>query len=120
MIAILCRIDELPDPGSRAFAVGEGDWPMRGFLVRRGNDVHAYVNRCPHAGHPLNLRPDEFLTDDRGHIVCDSHGAMFDPESGMCVAGPCPGQALTKLPVRVEDGVVVLDGNVDELVRRYA
>ncbi len=120
MSAVLCRIDELPDPGSRAFSVGEGDWPMRGFLVRRGNDVHAYVNRCPHAGHPLNLRPDEFLTDDRRHIVCDSHGAMFDPENGVCVAGPCPGQSLIKLPVRVESGVVVLDADIDELVRRYA
>ena len=37
--------------------MGEGDWPLRGFVVRRGELVRAYVNHCPHAGFPLNWQP---------------------------------------------------------------
>ena len=116
----ICRLDELSDPGARGFAVGRGDWPLRGFVVRRGSEVYAYVNRCPHQGHPLNLRPDEFLSRDRAHILCSSHGAVFELEKGVCVVGPCPGRALISLPVRVCDGVVLLDGDADDLANRYA
>jgi nitrite reductase/ring-hydroxylating ferredoxin subunit len=107
----ICELTEIMDPGSRAFAVGDGEWPLRGFIVRVGNDVFAYLNRCPHAGHPLNMRPDEFLTADRSLIVCRSHGAMFERTNGRCVAGPCAGQSLRSLPIRIEAGLVILDVN---------
>lgn len=105
----ICRLADLADPGSLAFSVGEGDWPLRGFVVRSGNEVFAYVNRCPHAGHPLNWRPDEFLTPDRTLIMCRSHGALFEIKDGACVAGPCAGRALQTLRVRVENDVVRLE-----------
>jgi nitrite reductase/ring-hydroxylating ferredoxin subunit len=106
---VICRFADLTDPGSRAFAVGAGDWPLRGFVVRKGDEVFAYVNRCPHAGHPLNWRPDEFLTRDGSLILCQSHGAMFEMTNGHCVAGPCAGQSLRALPVRLENELVILD-----------
>lgn len=104
--APLCRLEDIPDPGSRLFDFGEGGWPAEGFVVRRGNSVYAYVNVCPHAGHALNWRPDAFLTPDRSLILCSAHGALFDIETGMCVAGPCPGSSLRRLAVRVADGCV--------------
>jgi nitrite reductase/ring-hydroxylating ferredoxin subunit len=113
---VLCALADLPDGASRAFAVGEGDWPLRGFLVRQGERVVGYVNRCPHAGHPLNWRPDDFLTPDRTLIMCRSHGALFDISSGRCVAGPCAGQSLRELPVHVENELVILEQS-DELER---
>jgi nitrite reductase/ring-hydroxylating ferredoxin subunit len=94
---VICRLDELIDPGSKAFIVGSGDWPLRGFLVRRGDDVFAYVNRCPHAAHPLNWRPDQFLTADLSLIECQSHCALFDSATGACVRGPCAGRTLTRV-----------------------
>jgi nitrite reductase/ring-hydroxylating ferredoxin subunit len=105
----ICRVDELSDPGSRAFSIGDGEWPLRGFIVRVGDAAFAYLNRCPHAGHPLNMRPDEFLNADRRFILCRSHGAMFEPTNGRCVAGPCAGQSLRSLPLRIETGLVILD-----------
>ena len=120
MSSLLCRLEELPDSGSRAFSLGEGAWPLRGFLVRKGSNVFAYLNRCPHAGHPLNLRPHEFWDADRTHILCNSHGATFDALSGECVEGPCVGQELIKLPVSVSDGCVWFDGDPQEYADRYA
>lgn len=102
----ICHLDELADPGSRAFSIGAGDWPLRGFLVRSGANVFAYVNMCPHAGHPLNWHPHEFLTRDRALIQCASHGALFEIATGKCVAGPCNGNALQPMPVELKDGCV--------------
>ena len=105
----ICKLTQIDDPGSRAFAIGEGDWPLRGFIVRVGEQVFAYVNRCPHAGHPLNWRPDEFLAPDNATILCRSHGAMFERTTGECLAGPCAGRSLRALRVRVEGELVILD-----------
>ena len=114
---LICRVDELSDPGARAFSIGEGDWPLRGFLVRKGDHVFGYVNRCPHAGHPLNWRPDEFLTPNNTLIMCRSHGAMFEIDSGRCVAGPCAGQSLRELRVRIENDDVIVD--VDQELEQF-
>lgn len=110
---VLCALADLDVTGSRGFSVGEGDWPLRGFLVKTATGVAAYVNYCPHAGHPLNLRPDKFLTPDRALILCCSHGALFTRDEGLCIAGPCTGQSLTKIAVDVIDGYVLLGDGVD-------
>ena len=104
---------ELEATGSKGFSVGEGDWPLRGFLVRTSRGVAAYVNTCPHAGHPLNFRPDKFLTPDRNLILCASHGALFTRDDGLCIAGPCPGRSLTPIPVEIFGEYVLLADGVD-------
>jgi nitrite reductase/ring-hydroxylating ferredoxin subunit len=109
---VVCALAELDDPGSRAFTIGRGDWPLRGLVVRRGAEVHAYVNRCPHAGHPLNLQPHDFLTLDRSLVLCRSHGALFEISTGRCVAGPCTGRHLRRVPVEVVGGYVLLAPHV--------
>jgi nitrite reductase/ring-hydroxylating ferredoxin subunit len=100
------RLDELADLACREFSIGEGDWPFRGFVVRRNDTVFAYQNVCMHVGHPLNLQPDRFLSRDRKAIVCASHGALYDIPSGVCFAGPCKGKVLQKLDCEVRDGVI--------------
>ncbi len=117
---LICRLDELADPGSRAFRAGSGDWPLRGFIVRRGERVWAYLNRCPHAGHPLDCLPDRFLDADESRIQCASHGALFAIDSGYCVAGPCAGQRLVPIAVQVVDGSVLLVEEAEALAARLA
>lgn len=104
----LCALSELPEGTCRGFTLGSGDWPLHGLLVRAGEEVCAYVNRCPHAGHPLNLRPNDFLSPDRALILCHSHGALFEKRTGLCVAGPCAGRSLERLRVTVVGGWVLL------------
>jgi nitrite reductase/ring-hydroxylating ferredoxin subunit len=106
---VICALAELDDPGARAFTLGRGEWPVRGFVVRRGALVYGYFNRCPHAGHPLNLRPDDFLAPDGSLLLCHSHGALFEIATGLCVAGPCPGAKLRPIPLQLQDGYVLLD-----------
>jgi nitrite reductase/ring-hydroxylating ferredoxin subunit len=110
---VICRLSDLADPGSRGFTVGRGDWPLRGFVVRTDENVWGFVNRCPHAGHPLNLQPHRFLTPGRELILCSSHGALFDRQTGFCIAGPCSGHSLTSVPLKVVSGYVMLADGVD-------
>jgi len=110
---VVCRLSDLDAHGARAFTIGGGDWPLRGFVVRSGNVVHGYINRCPHAGHPLNLLPHRFLTPDGALILCSSHGALFEKATGYCVAGPCAGRALTPVALEIRSGFVVLADSVE-------
>jgi len=119
---VLCRLADLPADGCREFRLGGGDWPLRGFVLRVGEELRAYVNRCAHLQYPLNCRPNEFLSHDGRMIICCVHGALFEKLSGYCVAGPCAGQSLTSLPLRIESGYVLLgdEADPDELAARYA
>lgn len=102
----LCGLEDIADPGAVELSWGEGDWPLSLFVVRRDREVYGYLNRCPHAGHELNLKPDEFLTRDGDLIICRSHGAQFRIDDGLCVFGPCPGMHLQAFAVQVVDGDV--------------
>jgi nitrite reductase/ring-hydroxylating ferredoxin subunit len=110
---VICRFDELADPGARGFTIGTGDWPLRGFVVRVREVVKGYVNHCPHAGHPLDLMPHRFLTHDGALILCSSHGALFDKLTGYCIAGPCVGRHLRPIALSLEAGFVMLAADVD-------
>jgi nitrite reductase/ring-hydroxylating ferredoxin subunit len=110
---VLCTLAELGDDGCRGFTLGAGDWPLRGLVLRSPAGPRAFVNHCPHAGHRLDLRPHRFLTPDGSLIVCASHGALFEREGGLCIAGPCAGQRLTPVPLRVEGDYVLLADEAD-------
>ena len=104
------EFNKLDNPGCREFKIGEGDRPFKGFIVRQGETVFAYQNYCMHIGHPLNWKPDSFLTRDGANIICSSHGAVYDIPTGECIAGPCIGKKLRSLPAEVRDGVVFVRG----------
>lgn len=101
---------EIEDPGCREFSIGDGDWPFRGFVVRQGDEVFAYQNFCVHVGHPLNWSPNKFLTKDKSAIICASHGATYEIETGYCFAGPGSGRELQKVDAEVRGGVIFVTG----------
>jgi len=117
---VICRACDLEDGAARGFTIGEGDWPLQGLIVRVRDQIRAYVNRCPHAGHPLNLRPHDFLSPDGTVLLCHSHGALFEKQTGYCVAGPCAGRSLKALAVVVVGGFVMLAAEVPIPVRSAA
>ena len=75
--------------------------------MRKDGAVAGYVDSCPHAGWPLAVFDDRYLTRDARHLLCAGHGALFRPEDGVCTAGPCAGERLTPWPVRVVAGFVI-------------
>ena len=103
----LCALSELAEPGSRGFDLECGaQQPVRLFVVRKEGVLAAYRNRCPHTGAPLEWLPDQFLDLDNSFIECAIHGALFRPEDGYCLRGPCVGASLDRLELEVIDGRV--------------
>ncbi|KSB91205.1 2Fe-2S ferredoxin [Caulobacter vibrioides] len=97
-------LDLIADGAARNYVLQIGENRFHGFVVRRGEAVFGYVDRCPHAGLPLAQQLDQYLTPDGGMIACSWHGAVFSIEDGACLSGPCAGGRLTPWPVRVKDG----------------
>ena len=74
------------------------------ILYRDGEAVRAWYNICPHAGRRLDWAPGQFLKSKEGHLVCAVHGATFELDQGLCVAGPCRGESLRAVAIVVRDG----------------
>lgn len=105
----LCELEELDvDKGVKGMEVEVDGQALSLLLVRVDNEVYGYVNRCPHTGVELNWMPDQFLDLDRSFIQCATHDARFKIEDGECVFGPCVGDSLQALPLRLEEGRIYL------------
>ena len=105
---VLCRIDDLENPGSRGFIMLRDGEEEEIFVVRDGDEAFAYVNVCPHRFLPLNWKPDIFLNFQKTRILCVVHAATFDLRDGACLGGPCPGQGLEAIALRIDNGVIIL------------
>jgi nitrite reductase/ring-hydroxylating ferredoxin subunit len=85
--------------------------------VARGKVV-AWANACLHQPLPLDVTSDPEwveegvraapMDDDRVHLLCHSHGAIYRTRDGYCVSGPCSGQALAPLEVEEEGEAVAV------------
>lgn len=105
----LMTLDRLAD-GALVECEGAVEGVAESLIVRRsGTAVHAWLNVCPHAGRRLDWAPGQFLLSKEGLLVCAVHGASFELPSGACVAGPCRGESLRAVPVRVEGDAVWVD-----------
>ena len=103
----LCASAELEEAGKACvFDILLWRSPARAFALRFEGRVVAYVNRCAHVPTEMDWQPGEFLDSDRRFILCSMHGAVYEPTTGQCIAGPCRGGRL--MPVRV----VERDGHV--------
>ena len=103
-----CDVGELLRGRTAVFRLTCDGRSVHGFAVNYEGRTYAYVNSCPHVGTPLDAWPNEFLDEDGRTLICATHGAIFAPDTGVCLAGPCAGDRLTPLPVRVEGGTLVV------------
>lgn len=105
---MVAKVDELPPGRVKKFWLVCDKYRVDAFLVNDQGSFHAYVNRCRHMSTPLDFVRDQFLSEDRRHLMCYTHGALYEPATGLCIAGPCKGELLYRLPVRVDRGDVLV------------
>ncbi|SUJ17965.1 maleylacetoacetate isomerase [Sphingomonas paucimobilis] len=55
-------LETIADGSARNFVIQMRAGRFHGFVVRRGEQVHGYVDRCPHMGLPLAQELDAYLT----------------------------------------------------------
>ena len=106
--AHICPSTSLVEKGDGVrFEAAVGSQRESAFAIRFHGRVHAYVNRCAHIAYELDFQPGKFFDGDSVYLICSTHGALYEPDTGRCVAGPCKGHALKRVPVVERDGEVL-------------
>ncbi len=96
----LCEVHSIAEGDCRGF-----DLPGRRlFAVKKNMQCHVYENRCPHQGIQLHWMEHQFLDRSKTYIQCSTHGALFEPETGLCIEGPCLGSHLKRIDSEQRDG----------------
>lgn len=117
----LARVDDLDSSAGYDVTLKDGSGACLRLLIQRLPDgtIVGFENNCPHAHTKLNDTPlghgahdDErathFLDSRKKFLLCRTHGALFHPETGKCVRGPCKGSYLKKLRLKVKDDQIYL------------
>ena len=104
---LICASHELVEGGSGVrFTVDMRGVSEAAFAVRFRGRVHAYLNRCAHLAVELDWQPGEFFDLSGLYLICATHGALYAPESGRCLGGPCNGKGLVAVAVSESDGCI--------------
>ena len=100
-MTFLCHEDDLGEGRAQGLDPW-GDGRDTVFALRWRGRVRVYRNLCPHLDVAMQYRKDRFMSGDGQHIVCFAHGALFRPDNGFCVLGPCLGQSLQMLEYHID------------------
>jgi nitrite reductase/ring-hydroxylating ferredoxin subunit len=100
----ICAADELIEGGKgiRHDAVDKSGESVV-FFVRYGGEPHGYLNRCAHVPMELDWSEGQFFESSGLYLMCATHGAIYEPDTGKCVGGPCRGARLRKVSVEERD-----------------
>jgi nitrite reductase/ring-hydroxylating ferredoxin subunit len=108
---LICASAALADGGSGVrFEIARAGATLPAFVVRFRGALHAYVNECRHQATELDWNPGEFFDAERLYLICATHGALYEPDSGLCIDGPCRGARLAPVAVGERDGAVYCSG----------
>ena len=99
----ICNLDHFKTSLSKEFMLQKDNVSKDAFLIHVENNHYAYLNSCPHTGVNLNWQKEQFFSLDGLFLQCSTHGALFEPNSGTCVRGPCVGEKLQALKLVIED-----------------
>ena len=102
----LCNASDLAEGGQAVpFDVVYAGQTCRAFAVRFNGMVHGYLNRCTHVAMELDWQPNRVFDATGQWLLCASHGAAYQPDTGQCAGGPCQG-GLVKIHLVDNGGIV--------------
>jgi nitrite reductase/ring-hydroxylating ferredoxin subunit len=109
----ICLLSELSEGRTLKFEFSRDGVEREGFVARCGGLLVAYENVCRHLPLPLDQGEGRFFTGNGQHFICQTHGAIYEPETGLCVRGPCEGLTLKRLSVEISDNTIWLAEEAD-------
>ena len=101
----ICSLDQLIN--KKAIVIEDNDKYLPGIIIYKNNNIiKSWINNCPHANLTLDLIKGKIQSKD-GNLLCANHGAKFDPETGVCLKGPCKEKYLTIFPFVIENNNLI-------------
>jgi nitrite reductase/ring-hydroxylating ferredoxin subunit len=96
----------------QAFAASDAQQqaPFALLLLRSGDAVIVFVNRCAHFGVPLAARQEHLMFNPHTSITCNVHYARYRWSDGVCDRGDCEGEALIAVPLQIDAAGMVCIG----------
>jgi nitrite reductase/ring-hydroxylating ferredoxin subunit len=112
---LICPSAALREAGRGVrFEVEHSGGTAPAFVVRHAGRVHGYLNRCAHVAMELDWQEGVFFDEAGRHLLCSTHGAVYEAGTGRCLGGPCHRTPLVKLKVAERDGRVYFMGFEDD------
>lgn len=102
----IATLEEIEEGKTIKFSFTRGERPLEGFVGRFKGKLFAYENTCRHIPISLDYGDNRFFTNKGDALMCQTHGAVYEPDTGLCTRGPCAGASLFPLAVVEEDGVL--------------
>ncbi len=107
---VVAHRDGIPDGGACFWTAGDGKDTFRLLILRSGDEVFGYLNRCAHFGVPLAQKVEQLVFKSHLSISCNVHYARYGWRDGTCLLGDCAGEGLVPVPLAVENGEVRIAG----------
>ena len=108
LVAIVSK-KNFPENSAKGFKLKVGAEVFLGVVVRKQDRYYAYRNLCRHLPIPIDLNYEgNFFNYSKTHLQCHMHGALYEPETGLCTEGPCQGESLVPLKLEEEPDRLVI------------
>ena len=102
----IATVDEVKEGQTIKFSFHREEKPQEGFVGMYQGKLFAYENTCRHIPITLDYGDNRFFDTEGKTIMCQTHGAVYEPDTGLCTRGPCAGASLYPLEVQEKDGVL--------------
>jgi nitrite reductase/ring-hydroxylating ferredoxin subunit len=103
----ICEAASLEEGGKGIrFPVTVDEEDCTAFVVRYGQQPRGYLNRCAHLPMELDWTQGEFFESSGLYLMCATHGALYEPDTGKCAGGPCRGGRLHTIQVVERDNQI--------------
>jgi nitrite reductase/ring-hydroxylating ferredoxin subunit len=112
--APVAQVGEVAPGHTKKFVVFVEGRETECFLVNYGGRYFAYVNRCRHVPMTMDWIDNQFLTEDGRYVLCATHGAAYEPETGECIFGPPCGKFLARVPLSIEEDQIFANQPLEE------
>src|SRR5687768_783311 len=93
--------DAVKEGSALKFEFHRGEKMVEGFVARFRGQLVAYENVCCHIPISLDYGDNRFFSRDGAYYLCQTHGAIYEPLTGLCVRGPCDGDRLKPLAIEI-------------------
>jgi nitrite reductase/ring-hydroxylating ferredoxin subunit len=111
---VVARVGELVAGETKKFILLIEKKEIECFLVNYQGRLYAYVNRCRHVPMTMDWIENQFLTEDGRYIMCATHGACYEPDTGECIFGPPCGGFLDRVLLTIDGDQVIAHAPVEQ------